>query len=198
MQKVLPPSTILIPDSAERVFKGAIFDVYQWPQKLFDGRTATFEMLRRPDTVQILLVRDGQILLVNDDQPGRGARLHVPGGRADEEDLSWLAAGQRELREETGVICKNWRLVEVSQPLIKIEWFTPLFLASDITEELPQQLDPGGEKIELQWKRFDEVRTLVLSGAEPTLTYLVTLFSQVETLEELMALPDFEGKAVDR
>lgn len=198
MQKILPPSAILVPDNAERVFKGAIFDAYQWPQKMFDDRTATFEMLKRPDTVQILLVRDGQILLVNDEQPGRSTRLHVPGGRADEEDVSWVEAAQRELREETGMVCKNWRLVDVGQPLIKIEWFTPLFLASDITAELPQQLDPGGEKITFQWLGFDEVRALILSGDEPTLAYLLSLFSRVKTIEQLMALPVYEGQAVDR
>jgi len=35
---------------AQRVFKGIIFDVYQWKQKMFDGSQGIFEMLKRPDT----------------------------------------------------------------------------------------------------------------------------------------------------
>lgn len=69
MRKTLPPNAILIPDTAKQVFAGVIFDVYQWPQTMFDGRTETFEMLRRPDTVKVLLVRSNQILLINDAQP---------------------------------------------------------------------------------------------------------------------------------
>ncbi len=36
-----------IPPNAKRVFKGIIFDVYQWQQKMFDGSKETFEMLKR-------------------------------------------------------------------------------------------------------------------------------------------------------
>lgn len=198
MQKVLPPDAILLPKNASRVFQGHIFDVYQWPQTMFDGRTKTFEMLKRPDTVQILLIRGAQILLVNDAQPGRGTRLHVPGGHADEEDESWLVAAKRELREETGFVCDDWRLISVEQPLPKIEWFIPLYLAKDITEELPQQLDPGGEKIELLWKDFDEVRRMALSGLETTMSYMIPLFSRVKALNELLALPAYEGTEVNR
>lgn len=198
MKKILPSNAILIPDQATRVFTGVIFDVYQWPQTMFDGSTKTFELLKRPDTMEVLVTRDDEILLVHDEQPGRSVRLHLPGGRADESDESWLAAAQRELREETGLTCKEWRLLAVDQPLAKMEWFTPLYLASDITETASQQLDPGGEKIEPVWMTFDEVRTLVLSGQEPTLHYLIPLFSRVHRMAELIALPDFEGREADR
>jgi hypothetical protein len=29
------------PASAKKVFEGVLYDVYQWPQKLYDGSTAT-------------------------------------------------------------------------------------------------------------------------------------------------------------
>lgn len=38
-----------IPPNAQRVFSGKIFDVYQWPQPLFDGSIATFEVAKRLD-----------------------------------------------------------------------------------------------------------------------------------------------------
>jgi 8-oxo-dGTP pyrophosphatase MutT (NUDIX family) len=198
MQKILPTNAILIPDHAKLAFKGNIFSVYQWRQTMFDDTTKTFEMLKRPDTVQIILVRDEKILLVDDEQPGRAPRLHMPGGRADEEDESWLVAAQRELREETGLICSDWRLISVEQPLAKIEWFIPLFIAQNVTEELPQQLDPGGEKISLAWEGFGKVRERVLSGKETTLSYMVPLLSRITTVGELLALPAYAGTAVSR
>jgi len=198
MQKILPPNTILIPDKATRVFKGEVFDIYQWPQTLFDGRTKTFEMARRPDTVQILLVQNEQIMLVNDTQPDQRTRLHVPHGKADESDDSWLSAAKRELREETGVVCEHWRLISVEQPLPRLEWFAPLYLAYGITEEHPQQLDPGGEQIEVLWKSFDDVRAFVLSETQNTMSYMMPLFSRVKTIKELMALPAFTGQEIDR
>jgi 8-oxo-dGTP pyrophosphatase MutT (NUDIX family) len=197
MRKTLPSNAALIPDNASLAFKGQIFDVYQWPQIMFDGSTKTFEMLKRPDTVQIILVRDNKILLVEDEQPGRTPRIHFPGGRADEDD-SWEAAAKRELREETGFVCANLKLVRVEQPTIKIEWFTPVFLATGITEEGEQQLDADGEKITLQWHAFEDVRRNVLSGREQMMQYLVPFFNQVQTLEELLALPAFDGIEAER
>lgn len=56
MKKVIPDNAVLVPDAAQHVFEGMIFDVYQWPQKLFDGSEHTFEMLKRPDTVVVKIV----------------------------------------------------------------------------------------------------------------------------------------------
>lgn len=41
-----PVSRQPIPDHAKCVFKGVIFDVYQWEQKLYNGTTTTFEKLK--------------------------------------------------------------------------------------------------------------------------------------------------------
>jgi len=82
MKKIVPINAVLIPDSAERVFEGKIYDVYQWPQRLYDGSTATFEMLRRPDTVQTIGVVGDKIIVLNDEQPNRGARLSFVGGES--------------------------------------------------------------------------------------------------------------------
>ena len=198
MQKILPDNAALIPDNATCVHAGSIFSVYEWPQRMFDGTIKTFEMLKRPDTLQIIVVRGPQILLVEDEQPGHGPRIHFPGGRADEGDGDWLTGAQRELREETGLVCKNWKLLDVQQPVIKIEWFAPIYLATDIIAGHEQQLDPGGEKIIMQWHEFDDVRKRVLSGQEQMMQYLLPFFNRVKTLGQLLALPDFEGKQTER
>ena len=54
-----------IPVDAAKVFTGKLFDVYQWPQKLFNGKIATFEQIRRPDSVNVLpITGEGKIALV--------------------------------------------------------------------------------------------------------------------------------------
>lgn len=56
MRKYVPDGAKLLPKETKKVFSGVISEVYQWPQKLFDGTTATFEMIKRPDTVKIVAV----------------------------------------------------------------------------------------------------------------------------------------------
>ena len=41
-----PKSKQPIPENAKRVFKGIIFDVYQWEQELYNGSKAVFEKLK--------------------------------------------------------------------------------------------------------------------------------------------------------
>src|SRR3990167_5280393 len=68
MKKQVPKDAVLIPDTAKRVFRGQIFDVYQWPQKMFDNSTQTFEMLRRPDTIAVIAVVEDKILILDDEK----------------------------------------------------------------------------------------------------------------------------------
>lgn len=85
-----------VPSQAKRVFKGIIFDVYQWEQELFDGSKQTFEMLKRPDTVEVIAVKDGSILMSRQSQPNKHDFFSLFGGRV-EPDEEPLAAAQREL-----------------------------------------------------------------------------------------------------
>lgn len=198
LNKIIPNDAVLIPDNATRVFQGDIFDVYQWPQIMFDGSIKMFEMLKRPDTVQIIVVNGSKVLLIEEVQPGRDPRIHFPGGRADGGESTWEAAARRELREETGLECKKWRLVGVRQPIVKIEWFAPIFLVTDVAAEHEQEVDPGGEKIIASWYEFNDVRDRVLLGTEQMMQYLVPFFNRVKTLDELVSLPTFAGVEVDR
>lgn len=197
MQKIVPDDSILIPDGAKRVFEGKIFDTYQWEQKLYDGSTATFEMLKRPDTVEVIVVRGGEVLLVQDEQPNRQLRVDFPGGRVDPGE-DWLQAAQRELREETGLECKSWKLIEVHQPLDKLEWFVALYVATDIVSE--HEPEPGpGEKIGLQWQDYEELREAALGHDKGLhVSYLLEFFGRNWTTSDILALPEFTGKTVDR
>ncbi|HSX53318.1 MAG TPA: NUDIX hydrolase [Patescibacteria group bacterium] len=197
MKKVIPKNAILVPDNAKLAFKGQIFDVYQWPQKLFDGTNATFELLKRPDTVQIIAIKNGKLILVNDEQPGRSARLHFPGGRADETDDSWETAARRELLEETGLSFKIWKLINVSQPIPKMEWFVPWYLATELEAEQKQNLD-AGEKIEVKEVDFNTVLKMIIDGHEQTMSYAMPIFSKLKSIEELLGMTEFTGREVDK
>ncbi len=147
-KRTIPDDAILIPENATCVFKGMIFDVYQWPQQMFDGTIETFEMLRRPDSVFIIAIDDDGSLITQDEEQPSGVirRAHCPAGRVDVEDFSVLDAAKRELEEETGFRMANWRLFEVAQPERKIEWFIHTFVAWGVKEVVPTRHD-AGEKI---------------------------------------------------
>src|SRR5258708_6669738 len=121
MRNIIPKTARLLPPQAKRVFKGVIFDVYQWPQKMFNGSFETFEMLKRPDTIQVIAVKDDKIVVLEEEQPDRGPFFGLPGGRNDHEDESELEAAKREVREETGFTFKTWKLLDVKQPHAKID-----------------------------------------------------------------------------
>lgn len=197
MKKILPLHAIVLPENAKRVFKGQIFDVYQWPQVLFDGSTATFEMLKRPDTVQIIAVKDNKIVMVNDEQPNRSAELHFPGGRADEEGENWLEAAKRELQEETGFTFKNWKLVAVYQPLMKIEHFAVWFVATDFQSEQAQNLD-AGERIIVELHDFQAIKDYIMSDSIGRMSYALDLFEHTDSIEDVLELAEFVGQEVDR
>jgi 8-oxo-dGTP pyrophosphatase MutT (NUDIX family) len=196
MKKVIPEDAVLVPDTATKAFEGMIFDVYQWPQKLFDGSEHTFEMLKRTDTVTAICVVDGKILVIDDEQPHLGSRKSFPGGRVDPEDASPLAAAQREVQEETGYEFQSWRLIKAWQPFRKVEWFVHLYLAWDVSGQVSPKLDPG-EKIEVDGLSFDELKTLVMNDTD-YLGESRDIFGQANSLQDLLELPEFVGKEVDR
>lgn len=197
MKKIVPADSVLIPDNATLAFQGQIFGVYQWPQSLFDGSPATFEMLRRPDTVNVLAITDDhKILVLDDEQPHTGSRKCLPGGRVDPEDESIEAAAKRELLEETGYAFKNWRLIRVQQPHTKIEWFTCLLVAWGVESRQEPHLD-AGEKITLSEVSFEELKTLSLNKSS-FLNDLLSIIEDLKTVDDLVALPEFQGRTIDR
>ncbi len=195
MKKIVPKDAVLIPDNAQKVFAGKIFDVYQWPQEMFDGSEATFESLKRPDTVTVIAVTDEKILVIDDEQPRVGSRKSFPGGRVDEGEGT-LAAAKREVREETGFEFQDWKLVRVWQPHTKLEWFIYLYVAQTGQKIGEPQAD-AGEKITLELLDFKTVKNLSITKSG-YLAESKEIFETLNSLEELTSLPEFVGKEVDR
>jgi len=149
-----------IPESAQCVFEGEIFDVYQWEQELYDGSTATFEKLTRADTAVVFpILEDGRILLINEEQPGRTASHVAPSGRVEAGELPEQTA-RRELKEETGYEPEELILLYTHTPASKIDWVIYAYVGKQckkVTEPTPEP----GERIEPVPVSFEELLELV-------------------------------------
>ena len=153
-----------LPPTAKQVFKGIIFDVYQWEQTMYDGSTATFERLQRPDTVNVIAVVGDKILILHQEQPDRSKPFTaIPGGRLDDGETP-LAGAKRELHEEAGYISNDWELLQSYRPYNKIIWTIHTFIARDCKLNGAPHVD-AGEKITSQLFSFGEF--LMLSD-DPT------------------------------
>lgn len=143
-----------IPASAKRVFKGEIFEVYQWEQELYDGSKAVFERIKRDDTIQVIAVHGGRIVILEEEQPDRPLGLNIIGGRVDSGESPFDAA-RRELKEETGLESDDWELWRKYKPVSKIEWDIYIYIARNCRKTSGQKLDPG-ERIRILEVRLDE------------------------------------------
>lgn len=207
MRKYIPEWAKLIPEEAEKVFSGVLYDVYQWPQEMFDGSTATFEMLRRPDTVKVIAVltpeeqeqlkdvvnltssAEDKIVITKQKQPRKDWFYDYPGGRVDDEDADELTGAKRELLEEAGLELANWKLVDVKQPFDKIDWLVYTFVASGLVRQAPQSLD-GGELIEVELATIPEVQKIAKNRNAQFLRF--KNLDQLESVEDLRNLPELQ------
>lgn len=157
-----PPSRQPMPDHAKLVFKGVMFDVYQWEQEGYDGTVKIFEKIKRADTSMVVAVTEnGEIMLAKQEQPGKAPFIDLLGGRVDEGEDP-LDAAKRELLEESGCEANEWALFDAIQPVSKIEWAAYYFIARGCKKVSEQNLD-GAEKIELMYLNFDEFVDFVIS-----------------------------------
>ena len=143
-----------LPKNARCVFKGNIFEVWQWDQKMFDGSSAVFESIWRYPTVEIIATVGDKILIENQDQPDRKNKITLPGGRADNGD-DILEEAKRELLEETGYGSHDWRLFKTISLKGKLLYDNHFFIARDCQKIKEPELDPG-EKIATKMITFDE------------------------------------------
>ncbi|MCP5405465.1 MAG: NUDIX hydrolase [Pseudomonadaceae bacterium] len=168
-----------IPPHAKRVFQGVIFDVYQWEQEMFDGSTATFERLKRPDTVVVLPVAGDTIYYSRQEQPDKPLFLGLFGGRSDPGEEP-LTAAKRELLEETGLVSDTWIPWKSFQPATKIDWTVYYFIAKDCRKVAEQELD-GGERIEICQTSLDDFMQTVLPHQD---------FREGELQQQLLSSPN--------
>ena len=150
-----------LPEQAKRVFKGVIFDVYQWQQKMFDGSEETFEVLKRPSTVLVLATSGSSVFVCEEEQPGRPLHNGLIGGRQEEGEEP-LDCAKRELMEEAGLVSDDWELFKIYQPVVKVDWSVYIFTARGCQKVAEQKLD-AGEKIAVKELSFDAFFDLIIS-----------------------------------
>ncbi len=157
-----PPPLQAIPQEAEMVFEGRLFDVYQWEQRLFDGTTTTFEALKRPDTAYVIpVLGDGMLLIAWERQPPSEKRMYgLIGGRIEGGEGP-MAAAIRELREEAGLVADELTSWEAFQFLPRLDWAVYTFIARGCSE-VKRSLD-AGEDIELVKVSLDDLFDIAAS-----------------------------------
>lgn len=153
--------TMRIPKQAKRVFKGVIFDIYHWPQKMYDGSTATFEMIKRPGAVRIIATQNNEIILNHEKQPGIKRSLGTFGGRINKNENP-LACAKRELLEEAGLKSNDWELLNSYEPYYeKMDFTVYVYVARNCKKVQEPNLDPG-EKIKTSKVKFEEFLKIIL------------------------------------
>lgn len=141
-----------LPANAKLVFKGVIFEVWQWEQKMFDGTKQIFEKIWRSPTVEVIATVGNKILIEKQDQLDRKNNINLPGGRADQgKDV--LEEAKRELLEETGYQSNDWVLLLKHGRDGKIIHEVYFFIARNCKKVQKQNLD-AGEKIQTKLISF--------------------------------------------
>lgn len=149
-----------MPPEAKQVFKGEIFEVFQWPQQLYDGSIATFERIKRPDSAGVLAVTpEKKIVLTYQEQPMHKPFWGLLGGVVDPGETPQETA-MRELREEGGFAAEVWKEWFSFRPSTRIEWSMHTFVAQQTKKVTEPHLD-AGEKITIHELTFDEFVELV-------------------------------------
>lgn len=145
-----------IPEHAKVVFKGILFDVYHWEQKMFDGTTRTFEAVRRIPTTQILAITpEKNIIMLSEEQPHYGKYLSVPGGQV-ERDETPEEATKKELIEECGFTSDDLKLWKVTNSGGKVDWESYYYIAKNCKKTHNVKGDSAGEKIRMEELSFDD------------------------------------------
>ncbi len=179
-----------IPDHAQKVFKGQIFDVHQWQQEMFDGSFATFEALSRSDTVVVIPVtEEGKIILIEEEQPHLSMHLKTIAGKVDPGETPEQAA-KRELLEETGYECKDIELWYTQNMVYKIDWTVHTYIAKGCKKVAPQNLE-NGERITPILFSFDEFIEKVSEEDFPGLALKVRILeakTNPKKMEQLKSL----------
>jgi ADP-ribose pyrophosphatase len=174
-----------LPENARLIFKGVLFEVWQWEQAMFDGSTEIFERIWRCPTVEIIATVGDKIMIEYQDQPDRKDNVNLPSGRADKGDDP-LEEAKRELLEETGYASNEWELFLQHGSGGKVINEIYYFIARDCKKVKEPELD-AGEKIEMKFITFDELLRLADEPrfwAPPEfVTYLVRAQTNTEKKE---------------
>ncbi len=188
------------PPNARLAFKGVIFEIWQWDQKMFDGTTQVFERAWRCPSVEIIATVGDKIVIERQDQPDRKGIVGLPGGMADHGDDP-LVEAKRELLEETGYASDTWTLFWSQRQKGRVVREQYCFIARDCRKVQDPDLD-AGEQITTSLATLDEFLALAEDPHFRTYAeFLITLVKARLDPRERAALakaifPDQKGEGV--
>ncbi|MDA3856099.1 MAG: NUDIX hydrolase [Candidatus Woesearchaeota archaeon] len=137
-----------IPEHAKCVFKGVLFEIYQWKQEMFDGTFKTFEAVKRPGTVRIIAItRQGKIIMQREEQPHIGKFTNIPAGRMDQGEEP-IDSAKRELLEESGYVSEDILEFYKFPSRGKVIGNSYMFIARECYKKQDQNFEFDGERIE--------------------------------------------------
>lgn len=147
------------------------------------SRVRQFKMVDHPGAAATLVVKDGQVLLVEQYRPAAGRKmLEIPAGTIDRSEPP-LECARRELQEETGYSAEDWESLGHIYP-------TPgytnevlhLFYASGLTKG-EQHLDPG-EDINVRWIPLEKVEEMIDQGDINDAKTIIAVFKYLRNLRK--------------
>ena len=147
------------------------------------SRVRQFKMVDHPGAAATLVVKDGQVLLVEQYRPAAGRKmLEIPAGTIDRSEPP-LECARRELQEETGYSAEDWESLGHIYP-------TPgytnevlhLFYASGLTKG-EQHLDPG-EDIDVRWIPLEKVEEMIDQGEINDAKTIIAVFKYLRNLRK--------------
>ena len=150
--------------SSKTVYRGKIFEITDDEITLSDGLVRHREIIHHPGGVVIFALKDnGNLLLVKQNRYAvKSLQTELPAGRLEKGEDPLFAA-QRELREETGYVAKNWESLGYIFTTFGIcDEKLYLFKATDLTFDKPQPDE--GEILDYFELPLSDVYNLVKNG----------------------------------
>lgn len=185
MNPIKPKVDRPIPKNAKKVFKGVVFDVYQWKQKMFDGSTRIFEGLKRKDSACVIGVTDKKkILILEQQHPGRRSFIGFPGGQIEKGEKP-IDCARREFLEETGYSANKMEFWFSVRPYAKIDNTLFLFIAKELGINSNHNIDRAGERIIIKEIDLEELFELTKRDDFRDKEFTLKLFKIMQDKEEI-------------
>lgn len=150
--------------SSECVYKGRIFEVTKDKALLENGAEVQRDVVHHPGGVTVIPLTDNnEILMVKQYRyPHHKAMLEIPAGKLEPGENHY-ECGKRELLEETGCTCKEYKyLGEIVPTPAYVSEVIHLYFASGL-EYKAQDLDED-EFLEVEKVPLDKAVEMVLNG----------------------------------
>ena len=170
--------------NSEVVYSGRLLHVSRDEVRLPDGKSSVREYITHPGAVVIIPIADnGEVILERQHRyPLHRDFIELPAGKIDAGEDT-LACAQRELREETGYIAREWQYVTTVYPCIGYtDERLVYYLARGL--ELSESQPDEDEFLEILQLPFARALSLIKSGEICEAKTVVGLFWLEKILSE--------------